>query len=376
MTHPFQNGRLFGLPHSYYTVIARCYLRKQEFDVHEVSSRHSDFAEQIYPRIKRGIIPVFQTIQGDIIQDSLDIIEQGDAYGTAQPAIPSDTKLKLIAYLIFLYGSQALLKPAMHYRWSFYSEQKDFLDHAFGLNAADPASARVMEKMKSYLPILGVTPDTVADIEKGYLKLLSLLDDHFVSQPYLLGHHPTLADYGLIGPLFAHLGRDPVPSNIMKLRAPNVFRWTERMNTHSDDAPEYIHSPDFGATNEIPDTLTALLSFIGDEYGPELDDRIAFIRNWQASNEMFDGAPVSAKPSQRAIGVTNVRYRSNEVQIAVQPYLLYIQRRIQELLTHATDNEQNWGTNLLKKIGLSTLADPDLEFTVARADNIEVWEKV
>ena len=60
--------------------------------------------------------------------------------------------------------------------------------------------------------------------------MLDALDVHFQHYPYLLGGLPSIADFGSMAPLFAHLGRDPVPSSLMKNRAPNVHRWTERMN--------------------------------------------------------------------------------------------------------------------------------------------------
>ena len=37
------------------------------------------------------------------------------------------------------------------------------------------------------------------------------LDRHFASHRFLFGDRPSLGDYGLIGPLYAHLGRDPWP---------------------------------------------------------------------------------------------------------------------------------------------------------------------
>ena len=372
----FEGARLFGLPHSYYTVIARSYLRMNQFGVSEVSSRHPDFAEKIYPQIKRGIIPVLELSDGTVIQDSLDIIVAGEALSPRFPALPEDSAMKSLAYLFFLYGSQALLKAAMHYRWTFYPDQKEFLDHAFGLDPDDPSSAKVMDKMRSYLPILGVTEQSIPHIESAFIELLKKLDAHFSIYPFILGEAPTLADYGMLGPLFAHLGRDPVPEAIMKREAPNVFRWTERMNAGAYDVPEYIRRRDEISVQSIPETLEALIEFIGRDYSDEISDRFDFIRQWLLENDTDDGEPVSIKPSQRAIGVTEVRYGDGQVQVAVQPYMLYIQRRLQASVIDASDESKRLITDLLNRHSLSMLLDPQLPCTVGRKDNIEIWEKV
>lgn len=372
----FEGSRLFGLPHSYYTVIARSYLRMNQFGVSEVSSRHPDFAEKIYPQIKRGIIPVLELPDGTVIQDSLDIIEAGETLSPRFPALPEDAAMKSLAYLFFLYGSQALLKAAMHYRWTFYPDQKEFLDHAFGLDPDDPSSAKVMDKMRSYLPILGVTEQSIPSIEASFVELLKKLDAHFSVYPFILGNAPTLADYGMLGPLFAHLGRDPVPEAIMKLEAPNVYRWTERMNAGAYDVPDYIQeAPDVSSEN-IPETLHALIEFIGRDYSDEVSDRFDFIGQWLLENNPDDGEPVSAKPSQRAIGVTEVRYGDGQVQVAVQPYMLYIQRRLQASVNDASDESKSLIVDLLKRYSLAILLDPQLPCTVGRKHNIEIWEKV
>lgn len=372
----FEGARLFGLPHSYYTVIARSYLRMNQFGVSEVSSRHPDFAAKIYPQIKRGIIPVLELPDGTVIQDSLDIIEAGEALSPRFSALPEDAAMKCLAYLFFLYGSQALLKAAMHYRWTFYPDQKEFLDHAFGLDRDDPSSAKVMDKMRSYLPILGVTEQSIPHIEASFVELLKKLDAHFSVYPFILGNAPTLADYGMLGPLFAHLGRDPVPEAIMKREAPNVYRWTERMNAGAYDVPDYIQeAPDVSSQN-IPETLHALIEFIGRDYSDEISDRFDFIRQWLLEYNPDDGEPVSAKPSQRAIGVTEVQYGDGQVQVAVQPYMLYIQRRLQASVNDASDESKSLVTDMLNQHSLGILLDPQIPCTVGRKHNIEIWEKV
>jgi hypothetical protein len=48
----------------------------------------------------------------------------------------------------------------------------------------------------------------------------------------MLGGRPTLADFAMMGPLYAHLFRDPVPGKLVRTRAPLVGSWIERVMGH------------------------------------------------------------------------------------------------------------------------------------------------
>ena len=371
----FSDAELFGLPHSYYTCIARSYLRKQRWKVHEVSSRRDDFIDLIVPTIGRGIIPVLRFADGTLIQDSLDIIEAGEKASTLLPATPEGGKQELVSRIFFIYGSQALLKPAMHYRWSYYEDQKAFLDHAFGITDGS-APAHIMDKMKSYLPILGVTDETIPAIEESYKALLRLLDTHFAQYPYLLGGKPCIGDYGMFGPLFAHLGRDPVPEVLMKAIAPNVYRWVERMNSANPDMPEFPMEEVFLPGDEIPETLIPVLQFIAGDYGPELSSRCVWLGDYQRKTEISDGDAVSDKPSRRAIGMGCIHYRGMSIDVAIQPYVLYCLRRVQDAFNALNDEDSAWALETILQGDMAIAVDPELPFTVGRRDHIEVWEMV
>ena len=62
---------------------------------------------------------------------------------------------------------------------------------------------------------------------------------------YLLGGRPCLADFAFMGPMYAHLYRDPYPSVIMKNVSPRVAEWVERMNQRNLYTGK-IYDPDHG----------------------------------------------------------------------------------------------------------------------------------
>ena len=93
--------------------------------------------------------------------------------------------------------------------------------------------------MESKRSGMGASEEALPVFESFYLDALEVLENHFVTTPYLFGGMPSVADFALMGPLFGHLARDPEPARIMKQLAPRVFRWTEAMNTPHIQSPEF-----------------------------------------------------------------------------------------------------------------------------------------
>merc|ERR1712137_1246172 len=103
----------------------------------------------------------------------------------------------------------------------------NFLVHewgrAFAPNTPPDQKEALDEKMKQLTtmfsgmcPGLGVTPETIPGIERSYLELLRLMNEHLKHHAYILGGRPCMADFALMGPLYAHLYRDPYPGALMK----------------------------------------------------------------------------------------------------------------------------------------------------------------
>ena len=216
---------------------------------------------------------------------------------------------RTVASLIGAFGSEGLLKMAMHYRWSYLNDQEKFLRAEFGRGLSesrdraqrDAAAAPLMLAMQAYLPRVGITRETIPAIERSYGELLDILDAHFMLHPYILGGRPSDADFGLMGPLFAHLARDPYPCTLMKSRAPNVFRWTERMNTPDIFDGEFAEiDACYPRDDSIPETLEPLLTHIFKDWGPELFANADNYNAWVKGNpSLKPGDLVSAGGDRR-----------------------------------------------------------------------------
>jgi glutathione S-transferase len=282
---------LWGSAHSLYTGKARSYLVKKGLPFRERYLSHPDFAARILPAIGKSSVPVLETEQGEIVQDSGDIIDLLESRHAAPVVDPVSPLQKLASLLFDAFGSEYLLPTAMHYRWTYREQQEEFLRAEFGRaiianstrEERRDTAAKVMAFFNGFLPNLGVFPETVPAIEAAYLDLIDALDDHFQWHPYLLGGLPSRGDFGMMAPLFAHLGRDPVPAGIMKAKAPNLFRWTERMNSSPVGDGEYPNYADaYAADDAIPPTLEAVMRIMFADWLPGLVADAASFNAWAA----------------------------------------------------------------------------------------------
>ena len=222
MTHsidPAERYTLWGGPLSVYTAKVRSYLIKKRIPYRELFPSHPDFNSRIIPALGFFVIPVLETPEGTIVQDSSEIIEHLEARFPDPCFVPSTPLQRAVATLLCAFGSEGLNQPSMHYRWSFLDEHGDYIRTEFG-RAASPSRDREERAataepsaalMLTHMPHLGICPETIPTIEAAYLDLLDALDEHFLHHPYLLGGRPSMADFGLMAGLYAHLSRDPVP---------------------------------------------------------------------------------------------------------------------------------------------------------------------
>lgn len=375
---------LYGTPGSLYTAKVRAYLRKQRIPFEERAAGDPRFANEVLPQIGRWIIPVLQKPEGMLVQDGAVIIDELEAGARSGPsAYPKDPLLRVIAHLFELFGGEGLLRPAMHYRWNFDDDNLAFIKADFIAGLAPGRSPEEQEgafalasgRMRKATTAFGVTAQNTGLVEAAYLDFLARFDAHLRATPYLLGSTPTLGDYGMIGPLFAHLGRDPRPASLMKRVAPRVWRWVERMNAPDEDAPEYLgQAPAWIDPLASGSTLEQLMRFVAEDYLPEIEAHVAFANQWLTAHpELQAGTNGLPKPGERSIGRTRVAWRSQEIEVAVMPYRLFLLQRLQDAAA-ALDAEQGMALRaLFARTGLEPLLELRCRRRVLRQGHLEVW---
>jgi glutathione S-transferase len=264
---------LYAWPLSYYSGKARAYLRYKAIPHVEKPARVWDF-RTIKAKTGATVMPVVVTPEGEWLQDTAHIIDTLERRFPRAPVAPPTPCQKLAAAILEAWGDEFWVPSAMHYRWSFPQENfpmfqrqgGDFLLPFAPRFVKNVLIARAARLMQSFLPGLGVVPGQLKAIEAWTEATLDLLDRHFAAQPYLLGSRPSVGDFGLIGPLFAHLGRDPYPKRVLVEPRRHLAAWIARMQDSAQP-----HGGSFVPDDEVPATLDPLFRAIFAEFWPFLE---------------------------------------------------------------------------------------------------------
>ena len=190
-----------------------------------------------------------------------------------------------------------------------------------------------------------------------------------------MGGRPTIGDYGLVAPLYAHLARDPWPAQLMKQTAYRVWRWTERMNAADQDAGEYGDpSAELFADDQVPDTLKALLRFIAEDYLPEVEAYVGFTNAWLAERpDLAPGTSGLPRTQDRAIGQAGFTWRGLPMTVAVMPYRVFLLQKAQAAADAAPPAARPAIEAMLAETGLSALLTLRTPRRVERKGHLEVW---
>jgi hypothetical protein len=266
----------------------------------------------------------------------------------------------------------------MHYRWNFPEDNLAFVRYHFLHSQRDtPERAEkteaMMNRMRYAAMIFGVTEHTQAVVESLYLDYLEALNTHFEQYPYLLGGRPSIGDFGLIAPMYAHLGRDPHPAKLMQQRAVSVYRWVERMNRYDQDVPEFFSaSNDFVEDDEVPESLIAVLRVLAEDFVPETLAAADAINGWLAENKPEAGAPAVGRLAQ-APGTASFDLRGETIEALAQPHRFYLLQRVQDDYASLSETEKVGVDAVLAESGMAALLKASLSRRIERADNLEVW---
>lgn len=352
MTEPYH---LYGAPISYYTGKARAYLRYKAIAFEEHPATREVYREVIVPRVGRPVIPVVVTPEGETLQDTTEIIDALEVRFPSPSVYPEGPVQRLVALLLEVYGDEWLKIAAMHYRWNHNS---DWIVREFGRLSAPHASEaeqieigeRTCRPFRGSLPALGIAPETHRAIETSYEALLGELDAHFAEHPFLLGTRPSIGDFGLFGPLYAHNYRDPASGALMERLAPNVVAWVKRMH---DPEPR---SGDFLPGDLVPETLEPVLARMVEEQFPVLQATRRAFEAWNAEHPQAD--------LPRTLGTHPFVLRRGTPEEArgeraVFPFDLWMFQRAQDHFAALDAPSRSTARTLLVRLGgLDALAEP------------------
>lgn len=317
--------RLYSWEHSYFSGKVRAYLRFKHRQgalgdgYEDILATPDLLAGLLNEKTGSSAVPQLETPDGTWVQDSSEIVDVCEARHADSPVVPdgaTSPRQRVAAYLIELLADEWMVVPGFWERWFFsedgrspshrgFNEQQwgaviaagapgpmrraaaaGFFETAFGISD----SRNNPKGVYAGLAHLGVDTNTEPAWQASQHKILEHLEVHFGVHDYVLGGRPSLADYGLLGPLYAHLYRDAVSGFALRTHFPLVCEWVERangegaLNARMYGQQLYSLGPDgelvgrpatsdggaWLADDEIPDTLLPVLHVFFDEMWPVL----------------------------------------------------------------------------------------------------------
>lgn len=342
---------LYGNSISLYTGKVRAYLRFKNLPFVEQT-----ITPAVIEEIGSFIIPVLETPAGDLVQDTTEIIDFLENRLPGASIYPEDPVQKLCALILEVYGDEWLKIPAMHYRWKYNS---DYIFREFGkifapyetqeqqLNVGRQTSAAFRAK----IPLLGINAESEGSIEAWYEELLGQMNLHFANREYFFGSRPSIADYGFMGPLYAHNYRDPWSGSFMRKFAPNVARWVDMMNTPNPNAGDFEKS--------IGVTLQPVMKRIFLECIPAMVATCDAVANWLDQNPNPAEIP-------REIGMLKARIGDVTVEKSIHPYHQWMFQRPLNYYQSLTGSTKIAVDSYLKEVGGFDSMQTQLRYTLAR----------
>lgn len=390
--------RLFSVEHSIFSAKVRSYLRFK----HDQADLGEGFQDILAtPELINGLLtkrsgspslPQMAAPDGTWIQDSSEIIDYCEATHTKTSVVPQTPKQRLAVYLIELLADEWFVVPACWERWFYskpgqqpnhraFNEQQwgsflapsrngaarrsagaQFFDKAFGINDTHDE----LKGPYAGLIQLGCNPDTQAAWQACLDKLLSLLESHLQSHDYLLGGRPSLADFSLLGPVYVHFFRDPVPGFDLRTKYPLVAEWVERTNAENClNARRYGHKyyglDDSGELEErqvlsdggewleadhVPETLEPILAMFFDEMWPYLKSSVDALQTHIASDRHLPGDELPRKTFTATPGFEELQTGDGPLTVPfkiggissrrmVVPYQIWMLQRLDAVMTNA-----------------------------------------
>ena len=390
--------RLFSWEHSYFSGKVRAYLRyKQRMGglpegFEDILATNDLVFGLLLPATGTIAVPQLQQPDGAWIQDSSEILDTIERDHPSPRVIPDPERTPrqcLTSYLIEFLADEWMIVQGFWERWrhtlpdvepnhAAYNALQwgsgdastsdaatreaaghEFFELAFGLSEARTAPRGVYEGCIA----LGVNDETEAAWDLSAWRILTLLNAHFGRHDFCLGGQPSLGDFGLFAPLYAHLYRDPVPGFVVRESFPQLADWVDRtngtnaLNARTYDQKLYSLGPDgelearpattdggaLLAEDSVPETLLPLLGVFFEEMWPVLESATRTLVDFLDSEHHQRGGELPGKsftPSpgfehhQQGSGALTHEFEIGGVRARrmVMPYQVWMLERLAAVL--------------------------------------------
>lgn len=179
-------------------------------------------------------MPAIEMEDGRWLYDTTPMIQWLEAKHAEGRVFPDDPALRFFALLIEDYGDEWLWRPAMWWRWvpkvSRVALGRRIAGDMVSRHLAIPLGFHFgRRQLKEWLWKDGVDRRNSSDVRDMLFHELDFLEALLGDQLFLLGSHPSIADFGYFGSMFRHFGNDPISAEVVRRRAPRTYEWLARL---------------------------------------------------------------------------------------------------------------------------------------------------
>ncbi len=278
--------KLIGNVASPYTRKMVAYLRYKRIPYEVIWGQPEDVLREMKIEAPKPVLlPVFildRNGQATAVTDSTPLIREFEEKYPGRSVLPKDSALNFINFVLEDFGDEWCTKFMFHYRWHFDEDA----DNAgtilpLGINSTllDDELAFFKEhfakRQIDRLWVVGSNNDTAEFIDKSYKNVLSIFEEHFKKQPFLLGNFPSSCDFAVYGQFTQLVGFDPTPRKIAYDISPRTVAWVSTL----EDRGGLNYVEENNSLDSLSDSIHDLFKELSTSYVPTM------IENHKAINK-------------------------------------------------------------------------------------------
>jgi hypothetical protein len=145
------------------------------------------------------------------------------------------------------------------------------------------------------------------------------------------------------------------------------------MNRADQDVPEFFTpGTDFLDSDEIPETLMAVLRAVAEDFVPETRAAAERINDWLGRQQPEAGAAAVGRLGN-LVGSAEFSVRGQTITALASPYRFYLLQRVQAIYAGLPLDEQALVEQMLQACGMRDMLAIKLDRSIGRSGNLEVW---
>ncbi len=265
---------------SYYSNKLRVFLNYKQVPYRLLQTGFEDYMQKMPELAGVAQIPVVLTPDNRVMHDSTPMMEWFEGEYAARAAVPEDSRLAWLMWLIEEFSDEYMVRVLNRTRWGSDASARTLGARiARRFSRGQPTAVineraqMLRERQTGNNRVLGLeTVEACQNVDQQLLDFLAILDKHLSEYGYLLGDRPSMADFALFGAFWAHGLNDPWSAEILEVNAPQVCNWVQEMAEFGDSRGG-LERTEFGEwlqlDQQVPEAFSQLLAFIARTYLPQ-----------------------------------------------------------------------------------------------------------